>query len=140
MVADLSTPAHISREFAAAPEDVFDAWTDPEQMRRWMFVSPTNQIEDVTSDCRVGGRFSIQETAGGEDIDHAGLYLEVSRPHRLILTLAVPKHFAGMSCIAVEIAPHDGGSLMTFSQIGVDRSVTEDAWRAMFDGLAQVVE
>jgi len=30
----------IERTFAASPEDVFDAWSSPEVMRRWFHCAP----------------------------------------------------------------------------------------------------
>jgi uncharacterized protein YndB with AHSA1/START domain len=109
-------PVQLSRSFTASPETVFDAWLNPSQIRRWMFVSGTNEIVEVKSDCRVGGQFSILERNQGEMIDHYGIYREINRPHRLAFTLEVPRHFPGVTCITIEITRQNSGSLMAFTQ------------------------
>lgn len=48
----------IRRAYDAAPEDVWDAVTDPDRLRRWF--SP------VSGDLRVGGTFQVEGNAGGE--------------------------------------------------------------------------
>jgi uncharacterized protein YndB with AHSA1/START domain len=46
------------REYDAAVEDVWDAMTDPDRIRRWFLP--------VTGDLRVGGKFQTEGNAGGE--------------------------------------------------------------------------
>jgi uncharacterized protein YndB with AHSA1/START domain len=46
------------REYDAAVEDVWDAMTDPDRLRRWFLP--------VTGDLRVGGQFQTEGNAGGE--------------------------------------------------------------------------
>ena len=46
------------REYDATVEDVWDAMTDPDRLRRWFLP--------VTGDLRVGGRFQTEGNAGGE--------------------------------------------------------------------------
>lgn len=48
----------IARTYAADVEDVWDACTDPERIRRW-FVP-------VTGELRPGGRYQLRDNAGGE--------------------------------------------------------------------------
>ena len=130
----------ISRVIAAPPDAIFRAWTQPEQMRRWMFLSPTNRIEMVVADLRVGGHFSIVVRNGDDVIDHYGEYQQLEWPHRLVFTLEVPKHFLGMTQVSVAIESRHDGSLMRFEQLGVDPSVTSGPWQAMFDTLAKILE
>jgi uncharacterized protein YndB with AHSA1/START domain len=35
-----STSLHLERTYDATPEEVFDAWTNPEVLRRWWAASP----------------------------------------------------------------------------------------------------
>jgi uncharacterized protein YndB with AHSA1/START domain len=46
---------HIERTFAASAEDVFDAWTSPEVMRRWFHCAPDWATPEAEVDLRVGG-------------------------------------------------------------------------------------
>ena len=44
----------IERTFAASAEDVFDAWTSPEVMRRWFHCAPDWDTPEAEVDLRVG--------------------------------------------------------------------------------------
>lgn len=132
-------PVLILHNFSATIDAVFDAWTNPDVVRRWLFASPTNKIEVIRMDPGPGGRFSILEWNGREHIDHFGEYLVVEEPHRLVFTLEVPKHFAGQSVVNVILAPLGNGTSMTFSQSGVDRDLVTAHWRTMFRNLSTVL-
>ena len=140
-------PVRLRHRFAASPARVYSAWVEPDLMRRWMFASPTNEIIAVKSERAPGGDLSVIERAGGDTIDHFGTFLELDPPRRLVFSLEVPKHFTGETLVTVEIEPDgdpDGarngdGALMQFTQTGVRREITEDAWRAMFDTLEQML-
>ena len=127
----------LARVLNARPDAVFDAWITPEIMRRWLFRSPHNEILEPEVDARAGGRFSIRDRAGGEEIDHFGTFETVDRPRRLVFTLEVPRHFPGVSRVTVDLEPTTDGSLMRFTQTGVEREVTQGAWRDMFELLAR---
>ena len=129
----------LARVFTARPDAVFDAWITPEVMRRWLFKSPNNEILEPEVDARAGGRFSILERVGGEEIEHFGTFETVDRPRRLIFTLEVPKHFPGVTRVTVDLEPTTDGALMRFTQTGVEREVTEGAWRGMFEALGREV-
>jgi uncharacterized protein YndB with AHSA1/START domain len=49
-------PGHvvrIERTFASSPEDVFDAWTSAEVMRRWFHCAPDWDTPEAEVDLRV---------------------------------------------------------------------------------------
>ena len=54
--AKMSHEIRIKRSFAASAQDVYDAWTDPESLARWMLPMPRCQTQ-IEADVRVGGRF-----------------------------------------------------------------------------------
>jgi len=134
----MADPIQLSREIPAPPNVVFNYWIEPRRMKQWLFKSATNEIRDVINEPRVGGRFSILAWSEGERIDHYGVYEEIQRPHLLEFSLQVPKHFSGVTRVKVAIAPTAGGSMLTFTQTGVPREVTEAPWRAMLETLARV--
>jgi hypothetical protein len=45
-----------------------------------------------------------------------------------------------VTCVSIEITRQNGGSLMAFTQTGVDPKTTKDIWRSMFDTLAGLIE
>lgn len=135
MNATAKQPVLVSRSIDASPEVVFEAWLDPELIRRWMFQSP-NAICRVRSDGVVGGAFSITERAGDEMIDHYGRYLEFQRPNKLVYSLRVPKHFSGESLVTVGIEPAVHGCDVTLIQTGVVPDDVQHAWRHKLESLA----
>lgn len=70
----------------ATPERVFQAWTDPEELRRW-FGLRENGLLAAEVDLRVGGRWRF-EMKSDDAARHylEGAYLEIERPTRLVFT------------------------------------------------------
>lgn len=82
----------IKRLIKAPRERVFDAWVNPEQLKKWFgpdddFVVPLAKV-----DLRVGGKYRIQmKNSDGEFHTAAGTYREVKPPERLVFTWAWEK-------------------------------------------------
>lgn len=71
----------VERWLPVPPEQVFRAWTDPEEMRGWFAPDPSMSVEaDV--DLRVGGRYRLRM---GTHIV-SGTYVAVERPRRLVFS------------------------------------------------------
>jgi uncharacterized protein YndB with AHSA1/START domain len=49
----------VERTFAASPEEVFDAWTSPEVMRRWFHCAPDWDTPEAEVGLRVGGKIPV---------------------------------------------------------------------------------
>jgi len=75
----------LERTFDATPEEVFDAWTNPEVLRRWWAAAPTWRTPVAEVDLRVGGayRLSMEDPETGTTHTVTGEYREVRRPERL---------------------------------------------------------
>jgi uncharacterized protein YndB with AHSA1/START domain len=129
-------PVHLTPIYQASAERLFNAWTDPDLMRLWLFKSETNTIERIDRELSVGGRFSILEKADGELIDHYGQYTEIDAPHRLGFWLEVPAHFKGRTEVVISFVQVSQGCEMNFVQTGVDPLLVEKSWRLMFLNLA----
>jgi uncharacterized protein YndB with AHSA1/START domain len=71
-----------------APRDVvFDAYTKPELIRRWLYGTGwTVSVCDV--DLRAGGKYRIvwRKESDGSEMGMGGVYREVVRPERLVNT------------------------------------------------------
>lgn len=78
----------LERTFAASPEEVFDAWTNPVVLERWWAARPTWTSPGCEVDLRVGGRYTLRmrDDESGEVYVVAGEYREVDRPRRLVYT------------------------------------------------------
>ena len=77
----------VRRRFAATPERVFDAWTQPEVLTEWWSAGPSHRPGLAEVDLRVGGRYrlSMIDDDGVETVV-GGEYVEVRRPDRLAFT------------------------------------------------------
>ena len=105
-----STPLRIviARVLLASPEEVFDAWTDPESLAIWMCPgSVQRSVVDV--DARVGGRFRIVMKGRDCDHEHTGEYLVLDRPHRLVFTWISAATHGRATTVSVEIRAHGSG-------------------------------
>jgi uncharacterized protein YndB with AHSA1/START domain len=76
----------VVRTIEAPREDVFRAWTDPEQIRSWWgpgeFTCPEAEI-----DLRPGGSYRlVMQPTAGDPFVVAGTYREVEPPARLVYT------------------------------------------------------
>jgi uncharacterized protein YndB with AHSA1/START domain len=76
-----------TRVFDAPRRLVFDAWTKPEHLQRWM-LGPEGWIMPVCDiDLRVGGAWHfVWRQADGAEMEMRGVYLEIVPPERLVVT------------------------------------------------------
>ncbi len=76
----------INRVFSAAPEKLFQAWSDPEMIAQW-WGAKTYTTPVVNIDFRVGGLLLYcMRSADGQDTWGKGIYKEIVRPSRIVVT------------------------------------------------------
>jgi uncharacterized protein YndB with AHSA1/START domain len=133
----------VSRRYAAPPEAVFDAFTDPARAGKFLFATPAGEMVRVDIDARPGGAFVITERRDGEDIEHAGEYIEVERPRRLSFDFSVPKFSTQRTRVTIDIAPNgDDAAELTLTHEGVLdgwEEKTKAGWATILEALARVV-
>jgi uncharacterized protein YndB with AHSA1/START domain len=132
-------PLHLNYLFQASLPTVFDAWITKPVAELWLFKNQTNQLNYETT-AEEGGSFSIDEQDGEIKIGHWGQWLEIDRPKRLRFTLEVPKHFAGVSEVTIELQETMAGTELNFVQKNIDVSKTKSAWENMFVALDDVLK
>lgn len=126
----------IERVLPASPERVFDAWTDPASMGRWL--SPVGHAE-VESEARVGGRFRVVMADGDLRIEHHGEYLAVEPPGHLRFTWVSPYTGPEPSLVTVDLTEADEGTrlVLTHERLPADQvGPHEGGWGAILDRLA----
>ena len=106
----------VTRTIAASPEQVWEAWTRPEQFAVW-FGTDAVEVQDVTLDARAGGTLSfVMKLPDGNTIDWRGEYSEVIPPRSLAFTLTdSPGEDAGVPIVA-EFTAVDGGTRLSITQ------------------------
>ena len=152
---DESRPAaavrlRLERTFEAPRDRVFDAWVDPELLRRWWAASPNWRSPVAEVDARRGGRYrlSMEDSDTGDVHTVAGQYLEVDRPRRLVYTWTwegEPAEMAGSEDTRVTVEFHAEGdrTRVVLTHTGFASAHVRDlhvgGWGACLDNLDQRV-
>ena len=77
----------MTRVFDAPRGLVFDAWTKPELLRRWLGVRGGWSFVVCEVDLTVGGRYRfVWRGPDGTEMGMGGVYREIVRPERLVAT------------------------------------------------------
>ncbi len=115
----------IERTLAAAPDRVFDAFTDPDQLKKWWwpngFTCPAAEV-----DLRIGGTYRLAMEWPGSipaaaQFSHhmGGEFYEIDRPHRLVMSGRAINDEQGelfATLIEVTFEATDGGTALTVRQ------------------------
>ncbi len=76
-----------SRIINGLPRLVFEAWTNPELFKKWWVPkSAPITLTACDMDVRVGGKYRLVFSAGGQTAEFFGKYLEVKPYSRLVWT------------------------------------------------------
>jgi uncharacterized protein YndB with AHSA1/START domain len=103
----------LKRRFNAPPAKVFAAWTDPENMKRWMGPEGVEGLS-CEIDPRVGGRYRlVMRAPNGEEHDVSGTYREVVQNEKLVFTWAWKSTPERQSQVTLTFAPDGAGTIFT---------------------------
>jgi uncharacterized protein YndB with AHSA1/START domain len=130
----------IERTFPAPAEDVFDAWTSPEVMRRWFHPGSDWDTPRAEVDLREGGKVRVvMRRPDGTEAGAHGQYTLIDRPHRLVMTWTFDDDAANEQLIELSFSETEGSTrvLMVNSGISTDerRDGQDRGWRACLDEL-----
>jgi uncharacterized protein YndB with AHSA1/START domain len=134
----------IERAFAASADDVFDAWTSPEVMRRWFHVASDWDTPEADVDLRVGGKVRVvMRRPDGTEVEAQGEYTLIDRPHRLVMTWTFEDDPSNTQLIELSFSESEGSTrvLMVNSGISTDRrrDAQDVGWRGCFDELERAL-
>jgi uncharacterized protein YndB with AHSA1/START domain len=138
----------LERTFAAAPEQVFDAWTSPAVLERWWAAAPTWTSPGCEVDLREGGRYLLRmRDEDGELHVVGGEYREVDRPRRLVYTWCWEgedgPHPGHVSLVTVEFHAQGEQTTVVLEHSGLasleSREGHGEGWNACLDNLARRV-
>jgi uncharacterized protein YndB with AHSA1/START domain len=77
----------MTRVFDAPRNLVFDAWTKPELLKRWLGVFGNWSFAICEVDLRVGGKYRyVWRGKDGKEMGMGGVYREIVRPERIVTT------------------------------------------------------
>ena len=131
----------ITKELPAPREDVFAAWTNPDNLKEW--ISPTGHGATVPLlEAREGGQYRIDMHGENETYVHTGEYLEFRPPERLVFTWISPATEQKPSVVTIDFAESaDGGTLLTLTHEKLPNKETTErhlqGWTVIANQLAE---
>lgn len=108
----------LTRAFDAPRERVWDAYTKPELLKRWLGGPPGCELVVCEVDLRPGGRYRyVWRTPDGVEMGMAGVYREVARPERLVYTESFGEDSAGGENVETVVLTEQGGRTLLTSTV-----------------------
>ena len=128
----------VEKTVAAPIDEVWRAYTTPEDIMRWNAASDDWHTTAATVDLRPGGAFSSRMEAkdGSAGFDFAGTYTEVVAHERIAYTF-------GDRTTVVTFAPAPDGTTVTVTFDAETANPVElqrEGWQAILDAFARHVE
>lgn len=134
----------VRRTFAAPRQRVFEAWTRPDELKRWAAPGPmSTPLAEV--DLRVGGRYRIHmRSPDGAEHRVVGEYREVDPPKRLVYTWTWETNpDVTDSIVTVEFHDRDGSTEVVLRHEGLpsvdSRERHASGWSQCLEKLETVV-
>lgn len=123
------------RRFKAPPARVYAAWTQPQELAKWMGPADVTAIE-AEADVRVGGRYRIRMIVPGDEHNVGGVYREIVPNQKLVFTWAWRSTPERESLVTVHLKAEGDGTIMTFTHEqffdDIARDNHEKGWTSTF--------
>ncbi len=141
---DTTGPAvQIRRRVKAAAEQIFDLWTKPDLMVRWMSPFPGAVDCKASCDLRPGGAFSLVMTSKDASREVSGTYVEIDRPRKLVFTWMGPLTNNVNTLVTVELTPHGDETDLVLTHERLPTLAIHDGhtrgWGHILDHLADAI-
>jgi uncharacterized protein YndB with AHSA1/START domain len=132
----------LERRIQASPEELFDAWTSVDVLKRWWHAARDWETPAADVDPRVGGRVRItmRNPNDGKEYGGAGAYTIFERPRRLAFTWTWDDdEQRRVQLIEVDFIPQEGGeTVIVVTNRGLptdDVGDYREGWTASLDNL-----
>jgi uncharacterized protein YndB with AHSA1/START domain len=135
MSVQTASSLRITRLIEADRQAVWDAWTQPEQMRKWSCPAPGG-VQDLACDFRVGGSYTLRMKVEDNEYTAFGTYKEIDEPKRLVYTWDWKEedHKVGETLVTVEFEARGGATKVVLVHEGFPapeaREGHEQGWGA----------
>jgi uncharacterized protein YndB with AHSA1/START domain len=143
----VSTPSDrevaMTRVFDAPRRLVFDAFTKPELIKRWLGVREGWTMSVCEVDLTVGGAYRYEwRGPKGEDLGMGGVYREITRPDRIVCTERFDAPFDQGEAIDTTVwMEQDGKTTVTITVLAPSREVRDAVLKSgMTTGVEQGYE
>jgi uncharacterized protein YndB with AHSA1/START domain len=129
----------ITRTFEAPRPLVFDCWTKPELIRRWMTGPPGWSFVVCEVDLRVGGAYRfVWRGPGGTEMGMGGVHREVVPPERIVNTQLFDQDWTGGEAVGTLVLTEKDGRTTATNTILYVSKAARDA--ALQSGMEQGME
>jgi uncharacterized protein YndB with AHSA1/START domain len=141
---DATAPiVQIRRRVKARAEHIFDLWTKPDLMVRWMSPFPGEVDCKASCDLRPGGAFSLVMSSTQASRDVSGTYVEIDRPHKLVFTWTGPLTNNVNTLVTVELIPRGDETDLVLTHERLPTAAIHEGhtrgWGNILDHLADAV-
>src|ERR1700693_1147201 len=103
----------MTRVFDAPRALVFDAWTKPELLKRWLGVFGGWTFAVCEVDLKVGGRYRyVWRGANGKEMGMGGVFREIVRPERIVCTEKFDESWYPGDAVDTTVFVENGGKTL----------------------------
>lgn len=99
----------MTRVFDAPRELVFDAWTQADLLRRWLWGPEEWPLVACESDPRIGGKLRLVWRNNGKDMGMSGVWRELARPERIVHTEIFDEDWTGGEALVTTVLTERAG-------------------------------
>ena len=129
---EITTPSDreivITRVFDAPRKLVYEAWTRPELLRRWLFGPPGWSFVVCEIDLRVGGRYRfVWRKQNVPDMGMGGVYREIVPPERIVNTQLFDDDWTGGETVGTLVLTEKDGKTTSVNTVLYASRATRDA-------------
>lgn len=119
----------ISRSFDAPRELVFEAFTKPEYIQRWLLGPDGWTMPVCQVDLRVGGKYRYVWRNGqdGREMGMGGVFREIAAPERFVATEQFDEAWYPGEAVCTFSFSEQGGSTTITQTVTYDSEATRDA-------------
>lgn len=129
----------VERTINAPQADVFQAWLDPEMLKKFMTPGEGMTVPKASNDPKVGGRFEIVMQAGENEIPHAGTYREITPNDRIVFTWESP-YSVDDSTVTLEFKAVEKGTHVTLTHVRFTDEETRDNHKGGWTGILAALD
>jgi uncharacterized protein YndB with AHSA1/START domain len=119
----------LTRVFDAPRHLVFEAWTKPELVKRWLYGPDDWRLAVCEMDLRVGGatRF-VWRHGDGKEMGMSGVFRQIAPPDRLVFTEIWDQDWTGGEALnTIAFTEHAGKTTLTQTVLYASRSARDGA-------------
>jgi uncharacterized protein YndB with AHSA1/START domain len=144
----------IERAYAATPERVFAAFSDPSKKRRWFVEGKSNEAESFEMEFKVGGterssyRMGANSPIPGTVISNETKYMDIVPNRRIVIayTMSMGERRFSSSQATFELVPSERGTDLTFTEQGAyfegsdGAKMRQDGWTQLLEHLEKGID